>query len=287
MKIIKQFFFILILICGSAFIVFSFDKASKVPEAAKPPELKNVAVRVYGLIEPEGREVIVSPPMTRQVVEIFVKEGDYVEKGQKLCILENSVETAQLRLAESKLLAYNKSVEISRDEMKRAKELFSGKVDSEYRFTQARLKNELDIVNIASAKREIELSKAELEQTVLRSPVDGIIYKFDVRLGETLASGENSKILIGGTGLWVRLFVESFWKDRIDKDSVYNIYDTETDEFIGKAHFHKQMMYLGRRDFRTEDSRERFDTKFQEVVLSLEPARENILIGLSVIAELQ
>lgn len=287
MKMIKQFFFILILVCGSAFIVFSFDKASTVPEALQPPELEQVAVRVYGVIEPRGREVIVSPPMTRHVVEIFVREGDYVEKGQKLCVLENSVETAQLRLAESRLLASDKAVEISRDEMNRAQELFSGRVDSEYRFTQARLQNELDVVNVASARREVELSRAQLEQTVLRSPVDGIVYKFDVRLGETLASGENSKIVIGGEGLWVRLFVESFWKDRIDPDSEYRVYDTETNEFIGNARFHKRMMYLGRRDFRTEDSRERFDTKFQEVVLTLEPARENIPIGLSVMAELQ
>jgi hypothetical protein len=43
---------------------------------------------------------------------------------------------------------------------------------------------------------------------------------------------------------------------------------------------------VGRRDFRTEDTQERFDTKFQEVVLLLKKEKDNIPIGLSVVAEL-
>jgi hypothetical protein len=44
---------------------------------------------------------------------------------------------------------------------------------------------------------------------------------------------------------------------------------------------------MGRRNFRTEDSQERFDTKFQEVVLELVSSKEDVPIGLSVIAELR
>ena len=43
---------------------------------------------------------------------------------------------------------------------------------------------------------------------------------------------------------------------------------------------------MGRRDFRTEDMQERFDTKFQEFILEFNSSKENIPIGLSVPAEL-
>jgi hypothetical protein len=45
---------------------------------------------------------------------------------------------------------------------------------------------------------------------------------------------------------------------------------------------------MGRRDFRTEDLQERFDTKFQEVILEVEPvAGETLPIGITVMAELE
>ena len=44
---------------------------------------------------------------------------------------------------------------------------------------------------------------------------------------------------------------------------------------------------MGRRDFRTEDLQERFDTKFQEVILEVSPESDNLPIGLTVIAELE
>ena len=39
-------------------------------------------------------------------------------------------------------------------------------------------------------------------------------------------------------------------------------------------------------DFRTGDLQERFDTKFQEVLLEVEPDSETLPIGITVMAEL-
>jgi len=44
---------------------------------------------------------------------------------------------------------------------------------------------------------------------------------------------------------------------------------------------------MGRRDFKTEDMQERFDTKYQEVVLNLMSEKKSIPLGLSVVAELK
>ncbi len=38
--------------------------------------------------------------------------------------------------------------------------------------------------------------------------------------------------------------------------------------------------YMGRRNYRTEDLQERFDTKFQDVILELKPEKKDIPIGL-------
>jgi hypothetical protein len=93
--------------------------------------------------------------------------------------------------------------------------------------------------------------------------------------------------VLGEQGYWARMWVESFWRERISPGSTYVLYDSETRQEIGTGIFLKQTPYMGRRDFRTEDLQERFDTKFQEVILEVTPESDNLPIGLTVIAELE
>ncbi len=287
MRIVKWVVGLIIIGVLVNFMLTSFVKSSKSPQVAKPPVLPETPARVYGKIEPAGREVYVSPPQTKRVVAIYVKEGDVVTKGQLLCSLESDVETAQLNLNLTRIASAKKALEITQDDLKRKKSLFVQKSDSEFSYNQSRLKSELDANSIAVAEREAELAKAQLEELQLKSPIDGMVYKFDVRLGETLAAGDNTRIILGDKNLWVRLFVESFWLDRIKVGSQYKVYNSETNKYIGSGKVIFALPYVGRRDFRTEDAQERFDTKFQEVVLALEDKQGVAPIGLSVMAVLE
>ena len=287
MRIVKWVIGLIIVGALINFMFTSFVKSSKPPQVAKPPVLPETPARVYGKIEPAGREVYVSPPMTKRVVAIYVKEGDMVKKGQALCSLESEVETAQVNLTLSKIESAKKTLEITQDDFKRKKNLYVQKTDSEFSYTQSRLKSELDANSIAVAEREAQLAKARLEELQLKSPVDGMVYKFDVRLGETLAAGDNTRIILGAQDLWVRLFVESYWLDRVKPGSQYKVYNSETNKLIGSGKVVFALPYVGRRDFRTEDSQERFDTKFQEVVLALDDKQGEAPIGLSVMAVLE
>jgi multidrug efflux pump subunit AcrA (membrane-fusion protein) len=284
-RIIKPGIALAIVILGLFFIISSFKKSSSPPKVANPPDLSEVPARVYGIMEPAEREVFVSPPITKRVIEVYVRERDLVKSGQRLCDLENSIEQEQMRLAQAKVALAQKNLEISLDELNRAKKLYKKRVDTEYKYAQAKFQKELNMKRLKVANHELDVAKAQLEQTVLRSPIDGIVYKFDVRLGETLSAGDNERIILGSSGLWVRLFIESFWKDKVRTGLQCKIFDSETLEYLGIGKIIKRAPYMGRRDFRTEDAQERFDTKFQEVILELNPEKENIPIGLSVVAE--
>ena len=270
----------------SLFMVRAFVKSSPPMQVAEPPALNESPARVYGAIEPAGREVFVSPPQTKEVIRVYVEEGDEVKEGQTLCWLDSEVELAQLQAARARIEAAKKILAISQDDMKRKKDLYAKKVDSEFRYTQARLQVELEQSNITVALKEAALAQSRIEQLELKSPIDGKVYKFDVRLGETLSAGDNTRIILGSPDLWVRLFVEAYWKDRVAVGSEFTVYNSETDEQIGVGTVIFKAPYMGRRNFRTEDSQERFDTKFQEVVLELVSSKEDVPIGLSVIAEL-
>ncbi len=277
----------LALACAAAlfFILSSLKKSSAPPEVAGSLKIADSPMRLYGMIEPAGREVLVGPNKSKRVVETFVKEGDEVKPGQRLCTLDSNIEQEQVKLAEARMALAQKSLELSNDDLNRTRSLYAKNVDSEYKYTQASLQNAMELRKLKVSGSELDVAKAQFEETVLRSPIEGVVYKFDVRIGETLQAGDNSKIILGERRLWVRLSVESFWKDRVKDGAVYKIYDSETRQYLGSGKVASRVPYMGRRNYRTEDVQERFDTKFQDVILELNQEQKNIPIGLSVIAE--
>lgn len=285
-KTVIYFFALAIIGFGIFFIIRSFKASAPPPEFSQPPDLNEAPARVYGRTEPAGREVYISPPVTRRILAIHVKEGDAVSKGQKLFSLESSVEEAQLNLAQARVQLAESQLALDKDTFERNRERYQKDGISEYEYNQSLLRVELGRRNLEVAQKEVELAKASLEQLTLKSPVDGILYKFDARLGETLPAGESSRVVLGSSDLWVRLSVEVFWMDRVKVGDIFDMYNSETNEYIGKGEVIYTAPYVGRRDFRTEDLQERFDTKFQEIVLSLVEKQKTVPIGLSVYAEL-
>jgi multidrug efflux pump subunit AcrA (membrane-fusion protein) len=268
------------------FIVCNLYKSSRPPAIADSPDMDRSPARVYGRVEPAGGEVYVSPNITRAVKEILVKEGDEVREGQVLCVQESDVERAQLRVAEARVAALSKATELSADTYARNKELYDAGRISEYEYTQAKLRSEVEARDLDVAYGELALARARLEQLELKSPVDGVVYKMDLRLGETLPAGDNTRIIVGTQDLWVRLYVESFWVGRVKKYAQYKIYDSETGDYVGLGTVIRRYPYLGSRDFQSDDLQERFDVKFQVVILRLEPEKKYIPLGLNVVAEL-
>ena len=286
-KNLRNIALIIIVVLGLIYIGINIRRSSPEMKAADPPVLSQAPVRVYGTVEPEDREVFLAAPMTRQVIAIYVNEGDTLEKGQKLCTLENEVEKAQLASALARVDLSRKALAISKDKFIRNISLYKDNAVTEYEYTQSKLKIELDSLDLFTAEKEAELAKAKLHQLDLKSPIDGIVYKFDVRLGESLPEGDNSQIILGKPDLWVRLFVEAFWMERIKIGDAFQIKNAETNENIGTGTVISKTPYLGGKVLRTNDPYERFDTKYQEVILKLKPEKKNIPLGLSVLAEIK
>jgi len=200
--------------------------------------------------------------------------------------LENEIEKAEIQVALAKVESIRRELAIGQDILKRRENLYAKEADTQYAYMQAKLQVDLLLSNLALAEEEVDLAEARLRQLELRSPVDGKIYKFDVRLGESLTADDTSKIVLGSPDLWVRLSVEAFWMDRVRIGDRYQVFDSETNAPVGQGEVIAKSPYLGRRNFRTEDDQERFDTKYMDIVLRLEEAGADIPLGLSVVAVL-
>lgn len=324
----------LVVIVGLAYVQSSLRRASAPPRPGPTPSLDDAPARVYGRVEPQGREVFVAPRQARRVARVLVQEGRAVSVGQPLCELDSDVERQALQLARSRVgefearldlvldelkrsepltatasgsdqqalratvlraREFDARLELALDELRRAKMLFpegdvteqnyvrrsleaellrrqiaTVRAEAEVEFSQKTLEAEFLRRQIATAQAEVELRRRELETLTLRAPIDGYLYTFDVRLGEQLTPQDYHRIVIGRLEKQVRLFLEAFWVDKVRTGDRFLVRDAETSSEIGHGTVVSVSDYVGARDFRTDDSLERLDTKYAQAVLQLE-----------------
>jgi multidrug efflux pump subunit AcrA (membrane-fusion protein) len=285
-RYLERAVFWIAVVAAVCFSVFAFVRVSARSDPAEAPGLAEAPVVLHGFVEPAGREVFVCAPVTRRVAEVYVSEGDTVSAGQPLCLLDNEIEVADRALALARIESAEKALELSRDYFERQKQLYDDDAISELAYTTARIQAELDAANLEVARAELNRVEALLDRLELKAPVSGLVYKFDVRLGEMMVAGAEGEcpIILGSGGLWVRLYVESFWIDRVRMGQAYDVLDSETGELLGSGEVISKTPYVGRKSFRNDEPGERFDTGYQEVVLKLDPMRSGIPIALSVVA---
>jgi multidrug efflux pump subunit AcrA (membrane-fusion protein) len=284
-KIIIILFIILVAVVGLNYIRLSIQKASTPPKLGKEPSLDTTPVRVYGIVEPLGREVYIGPLQPKRVIEVVVKEGDDVKMNDVLIRLDDELERKSLTIAESRLEEVIKRLDILQDDLVIKRELINSKSISEFELSQIELQAKLQEQQIETARAEIELQKAQLAKLTLRSPIKGVVYKMDIRVGEQTTPQDYSRIVVGKNEKQVRVFVEAFWRNRININDKVLIKDGTTQELIGKGTVTLVLPYMGARDFRTEDPLERIDTKYQQLIAIVDSG-SNAPMGLLVQCEL-
>lgn len=187
-----------------------FGKAATIKVAVEYAIRREITetITANGRIQPE-KEVKISPDVSGEIVELNVKEGDNVEKGQLLLRIRPDVyisqrdrslaaiSSARARLTQAE--AQFKQAELS---FERTKQLFSENAISQSDYEQAEAsynvaKAEVDAAKFSVVSAEASLKEAEenLIKTSINAPMSGTVSMLLVELGERVA-GTN---LMAGT----------------------------------------------------------------------------------------
>jgi len=143
-------------------------------------------------------QVKISPEVSGEIIELPVKEGQLVKKGDLLVKIKPDTYIANVKSAEAQYqssdsgkdlaLATMRKAEL---EFKRNEELLLGKLESESTFLEfktgfevAQAQYESATHQVAVAKAALDRAKEELAKTTIASPLDGTISKLNSRLGE-------------------------------------------------------------------------------------------------------
>ncbi|MGA2802511.1 MAG: efflux RND transporter periplasmic adaptor subunit [Verrucomicrobiota bacterium] len=171
--------------------------------------LTNIVV-ANGKIQPVV-QVTISPEVSGEIIELPVKEGQQVKKGDLLVKINPDIYVAAVNQAkagyESSLAAKasaEANLEKAEADYQRNQELFNSKLLSASDFisfksardvAKAQLDSANDQVNVAKAT--VDSAEEELAKTTIVSPLDGTISKLNSQLGErVLGTVQNAGTII-------------------------------------------------------------------------------------------
>lgn len=168
-------------------------------------------VTASGVVQPEI-EIIISPDVAGEIIELNVEEGDYVNEGMILAKirpdnLQSALDRANANLNQQKANLASSKASVARNKaqltqaelaFKRSQDLKKENVISDADFETAKANYEVAVQNLQAAEETVRASEfivksseaavAEAAEnvrlTVLRAPSSGTISKLDVEKGE-------------------------------------------------------------------------------------------------------
>lgn len=162
-------------------------------------ELRTITqiVSASGRIQPEV-EVVIRPDVSGEIIELNVREGDFVREGDLLLRIKPDIYEARIDELNAMLLTQRSRMEEARanmlqseSEYQKNKQLYDRNLISELEYNQSKNTLEARKSNFKAAEYQIESARAqlrraeeELQQTVIRAPKNGTISRLAVERGE-------------------------------------------------------------------------------------------------------
>lgn len=143
----------------------------------------------------EGRQdVEIYPQISGKITRICVREGQEVNAGQLLFVIDQVPYQAAVRMATANVHAAESQVATARLERDSKKALFEGKVISEYELQTAQNALATAEATLEQAKASLVDAGNNLSYTEVRSPVKGVVGTLPYRVG-TLVSPQMTQPL--------------------------------------------------------------------------------------------
>lgn len=139
----------------------------------------------------EGKvNVDIKAQITGYLDNIYVKEGDYVQKGQTLFKIKGDVYNAQVRTSEAMLNAALSAEENARIELEKIKPLVAGKVVSEVQLKTAEANYAAAKAQVAQARSALGSSQINADFALIKAPVSGYIGRIPNRVGNLVTPAD-------------------------------------------------------------------------------------------------
>lgn len=284
---------IIIAVIGlTAAIIFTFTKGNPAPpppnNLVSPPVTPyNESVSGTGVVEANSRNLEVGVFVSGIISEVRVNEGDKVNKGDVLMVIDKRSAEADLEMRKKELESAQANVKIAQaqlddeeDLLKRYNNLKGGVAISITRqqrqmFAVRRAKAQLEQAqaNLESSKTMLANAGVTLNKHTVTAPISGEILKVRVRAGEFASAGAAvAPIVLGNTtplNLRVQIDENDLW--RFNKKAKAIAYLRSNKERKYNLNFVRVEPLVQPKVQLSGNASELVDTRIMEVVYSIEP----------------
>lgn len=171
----------------------------------EPTSYETITVKKQDIIVPvkfsarlKGQtDVTVSPQVSGQLMKICVIEGDQVEKGQTLFVIDQRDSQLELESAEANLQAAIAQEGNAKLEYESNKNLFEKKIVSRYMLDDSENSYKQAKASVAQARAKVDRARVNLGYCTITAPVAGLIGEIPVRSGDQVSPGMKLTILSG------------------------------------------------------------------------------------------
>jgi HlyD family secretion protein len=180
-----------LLLAGSGYAVWLRAAANGVDQkfltAAVARGAVTQSVSANGTLNPVTL-VSVGTQVSGTVRKIYADFNDEVKEGQVLMELDQSLLAAQVRSSAADLTDARAALELAEANLARARELFAREYVSRQEFDQALQARKSAAARLALASARLDKDRVNLDYTVIRSPVSGVVVNRVVDVGTTVAA---------------------------------------------------------------------------------------------------
>ncbi|MFH0991792.1 MAG: efflux RND transporter periplasmic adaptor subunit [bacterium] len=157
----------------------------------------NLTVSANGIVQPINK-VEIKSKASGQVIELNFVEGMEITKGTLLIALDERTSKNDHEQAKADLELSEASAKQSENNLRRAQELFSKKLNSEQERDQANVDYVRSQTSLLKSRAALANVEEKLADTRITAPISGVILSKSVEIGQIIASGVSN---VGGGSL--------------------------------------------------------------------------------------
>lgn len=154
---------------------------------------EDVATGYPGSIEGQDN-VEIKAQVTGYLEAVYIKEGQFVSKGQTLFRINPSVYNEQVNTNEAALKSALAAQESARLEVEKLRPLVEGKVVSDMQLKTAQASLKAASAQVAQAQSSLGSSKINANFTYIKAPVSGYIGRIPNRVGNLISPSDPSPL---------------------------------------------------------------------------------------------
>lgn len=187
-------------------------EASAPGEPASPSSGEEPVGTGVTSLEPTGEFVSpssseVAPKLPGRVAAVYVEEGSRVSRGQTLLTMETNYAKLDIQRAEADLTRAKSAEEDARREFERKKGLAANESIPQATFDRAQAGYDQAKAGRASAEAALATAKQRLADSVLRSPMTGVVSERRTEVGEHLGEAGVAFVIVQTAPLRLRFSV--------------------------------------------------------------------------------